>query len=71
MIDRNLFELQCTEVQKSRFTKNAFYISCDPARKGRHPLKDDRNKLKFFIETLGTYSLIVLLTIYDKKNSIF
>ena len=44
MIDRKLFELQCTEVQKKSFRKKCMkYITCGPARKGRHPLKDNRN----------------------------
>ena len=42
MIDRKLFELQYKS-QKSRFEKNAFHVPCGPARKRRHPLKDDRN----------------------------
>ena len=44
MNDRKFFELQCTEVPKKSFREKCIkYIPCGPARKGRHPLKDNRN----------------------------
>ena len=53
MIDRKLFELQCTEVPKKSFREKCIkYIPCGPARKGRDPLKDDRNT-----RTNGNFSL--------------